>query len=143
MSQPPVTLVGKGQAREGHRFYFMGDQNVCEPCKLKDICFNLEEGSLYEITKVRVAEHECFLNEGTVVAVNVEKVPFRACVPKRLAMAGGVITFETPGCDRMDCGNWFLCNPPNIGDGRKVSVESVGDGLECLIGESRVGVRLI
>lgn len=138
-----VTLIGKDQARKGHKFYYLGDQNVCEPCNLKNICFNLDVGSLYEITDVRGAEHECFLNEDTVIAVDVVKVPFAAAVPKKLAIAGGVVTFETPGCEQIGCGNWFLCNPPNIGDGDKVSIEDVGSGLDCPVGESRVGVRLI
>lgn len=142
MQAEPVTLVGKGQAKVGGKFFYMGDQNVCEPCKLKNICFNLEEGGLYEITQIRDAQHECFLNEGQVVAVKVRRVPFEAGIPKKVSIAGSVITFEHPVCDMIGCGNWFLCNPPNLNDGDKVSVDSVSGTLECPAGEARTRVEL-
>ncbi len=138
-----VTLVGDSQARIGNRFYFVGPSTECKECKLRNVCFNLEPGSLYEVTGLRDTRHECVVHESEVRVVEVEKKPFRAAVPKKLAIDGSMITFESRRCDNMGCENRRLCCPWNVRDGDKLSVTDVMEDLDCPNGESLTMVRLI
>jgi len=53
-----ITLVGEKQAREGQMFVFVGPLTECRDCKLKTVCFNLEEGRTYVIKSVRTVHHD-------------------------------------------------------------------------------------
>ena len=88
-----VTIVGETQARIGNRFYFMGPLTDCKECKLRNVCFNMEHGSLYEVIGLRDTVHDCAIRESKVRVVEVEKKPFRAAIPKKQAM-GSSVTFE-------------------------------------------------
>ncbi len=138
-----VTLVGDSQARLGNRFYFVGPSTECKECRLRNVCFNLEPGALYEITGLRDTRHECALHESEVRVVEVEKKAFRAAVPKKSAIDGSMITFEARKCDNIGCENYQLCRPWNVKDGDKLSVTDVQEDLECQKGESLTLVKLI
>ena len=101
-----VTLIGDAHAHIGNRFYYLGPNDECRDCRLKNVCFNLDAGSLYEIVQLRDARHDCALREDQVRVVVVEKVPFQAAVPKKLAIDGSMITFESKACGRLDCKRW-------------------------------------
>lgn len=137
-----VTLIGDSHARIGNRFYYMGPTEECKDCRLKNVCFNLEQGSLYEIVQLRDTRHDCALREDQVRVVVVEKVPFSAAVTKKLAIDGSVITFESQDCDNIGCPNHKYCRPANVADGEKRSIVDVVEPLECPKGESLVRVKL-
>ena len=137
-----VTLIGDAHAHIGNRFYYLGPNDECRDCRLKNVCFNLDAGSLYEIVQLRDARHDCALREDQVRVVVVEKVPFQAAVPKKQAIDGSMITFESKACGRLDCPNWKFCNPANIADGEKHSITQVVENLDCPIGETLVRVKM-
>jgi uncharacterized protein (UPF0179 family) len=137
-----ITLVSGSQAREGGRFYYMGPQSECRGCKLKGVCFNLEQGAMYEITAVRDQKHECEFNEDIVRVVEIKKVAQRAAVPKKSAIEGSVITFQKPECGRLDCENYRICHPYALDNGKKYSVIEIEGNAECPVGEGLVLVKL-
>ena len=137
-----VTLIGDSHARIGNRFYYMGPTEECRDCRLKNVCFNLDQGALYEIVQLRDTRHECTLREGDVRVVVVEKVPFSVAVPKKLAIDGSVITFEPQSCDNIGCPNWKYCCPANVAEGEKHSITSVVENLDCPRGETLVRVKM-
>jgi len=137
-----ITLVSESQAKEGNAFYYFGPQSECEECKLKDVCFNLELGTQYEITAVRGQTHDCPFNEDRVRVVEIKKVAQRAAVPKKSAIEGGIITFKEKKCERLSCKNYRLCRPYALENGKKYSVIEIEGDAECPIGENLVLVKL-
>ncbi len=138
-----VTLVGESQARIGNRFYFMGPLTDCKECRLKGVCFNLEPGSMYEVTGLRDTVHECQEHDGNVRVVEVVKIAAQVGVPKKLAIDGSKITFQSVPCGRLDCEYWVKCHPIGVKDGQKLSVTDIVEDIECPVGESLVLVKLI
>jgi len=139
---PAITMLSESQAKKGNMFYYLGPQTECGDCKLKDVCLNLEGGSLYEITAVRSQTHNCVLNEDKVRVVEIKKVAQRSTVPKKSAIEGGIITFKEQKCGRLDCKNYRLCKPYALESGKKYSVLDIEGDAECPIGESLVLVKL-
>lgn len=137
-----ITLIGEDQARIGNRFYFMGSQTSCRECRLKGVCFNLEQGRMYEITSIRDTKHECELHDGGVRAVEVVKKPILACISKKLAMEGSVITYEESDCGRMGCDNWQYCHPVGIKTGDKVTVSDIVGKTDCQTNNNMVIAKL-
>lgn len=138
-----LTLVSEDLAKEDARFIYLGPQLECKGCKVKDICLNLEKGSEYKIKKLRRPTHECDLIEGPVRVVEVEKMARRAGVEKKFAMEGSRISFQPSECGQIGCPHFLECNPTGMDAGTKVSIETVGEKAECLIGQSRVLVTII
>ena len=80
-----VTLIGEKLARAGDEFIYIGPNNECRNCKLKTVCFNLQQGRFYKITKVRDKQHTCVVHEGNVVVVEVNAIPILASIDKNLS----------------------------------------------------------
>lgn len=137
-----ITLIGENQARIGNRFYFMGPQTSCRECKLKGVCFNLEQGRMYEITSIRDTKHECEVHDGGVRVVEVMKKPVLACISKKSAMEGSVITYEESDCGRMGCDHWQHCHPIGIKTGDKVTVSDIVGKTDCQVNNNLVIARL-
>lgn len=137
-----ITLIGEPLAKIGSRFYYLGPQTECKECRLRSVCFNLEQGSLYEIKELRNTTHECLLTEDQVHVVEVEKVPIVTVVPKKSAIDGSIITFQAPECARMDCENYPACHP-SLENGRKCSIVEVGKDIDCPIDEKIVSVKVL
>lgn len=137
-----ITLIGEPQAKVGNRFYYLGALTECKECRLKGVCFNLEPGHLYEVTALRDTEHDCEIHESKVRVVEVEKRPTLATVPRKKAIDGSMITYESVKCTNLGCVNYVNCHPIGIEDGMKLSItEMIGD-IECPIDESLVLVKL-
>ena len=124
-------MVGETQAHVGDRFYYIGPQTECKECKLKGVCFNLEAGRQYEIKSLRDTHHECEFHEGGVRVVEVEKIPTKACVPRKLAIDGSVITLGDNDCARLGCTYWNECHPVGLKAGDKLTVTDVIKKIEC------------
>lgn len=136
-----VTIVGESQARIGNRFYFVGPLTECKECKLRNVCFNMEVGALYEIVDLRDTVHDCAIRESKVRVVEVEKKAFRAAVTKKQAM-GSSITFESRNCPNIGCENHQFCCPPNTKDGDRFSIVDDISDIKCPIGEQLRLVKL-
>ena len=139
-----ITLIGTGSAAEGREFYYLGPMDDCKDCRLKSVCFNLEDGARYRVVEVRPQIHECHEFDGdTVTAVVVEKIPTPAAVPKKSAIDGSIVTFQNAACGNIGCENYGICNPVGKADGAKYSVVAVKGGIECPIGRDMVSVDLL
>ncbi|MDR0309701.1 MAG: UPF0179 family protein [Candidatus Methanoplasma sp.] len=137
-----ITLISEAQAKMGNRFYYLGPQFECRDCKLKGVCMNLEQGSMYEITAVRGQTHDCTFNEDKVRVVEIKKIAQRSVVPKKSAIEGSVITFQEPACWMLDCENYRNCHPYALERGKKYSVVGIEGNAECPIGQDLVVVKL-
>ncbi|MFT0898215.1 UPF0179 family protein [Candidatus Methanoprimaticola sp. MG2] len=127
-----ITLIGKDVAVVGNEFYYLGALESCEGCRLKSVCFNLEEGTRYRVTNVRGQEHDCpELDDERIVAVEVEKVPSPAILPKKGLLEGITVTYAESKCDNVGCKYWHLCHPVGKLEGKKYSVVRMGEDVPC------------
>ena len=123
-----VTVVGELQCRKGFEFVFTGPLAECRDCKVRNVCFHLEENRRYRVVSVRDVRHECRVHEGGVRVVEVERIPTKAALPARAALEGSVITYECSDCDSVGCQYYRLCHPAGASDGMKFKVQSVEPG---------------
>lgn len=138
-----ITLIGKSLAEVGKEFYFEGPNWKCQECKLKNVCFNLDIGNMYRITEVRNQKHECPDFDGDeVVAVCVEKIPTRVAIPKKQAIDGGIITFQSNKCQNIGCDYYQKCRAYGKQEGQKYQIARVYKDIDCPIGEKLIDVEL-
>jgi uncharacterized protein (UPF0179 family) len=137
-----ITLIGEEQAKVGNRFYYMGPQTDCKECRLRGVCFNLEPGRQYEIISIRDTKHECEVHEDGVRVVEVEKKPTMACISKKVAIEGSLITYEGSDCARLGCEHWQHCHPIGLKTGDKLSVSDIIGKVDCPIKDDVVLVKL-
>jgi uncharacterized protein (UPF0179 family) len=131
-----VTVVGEQQCKKGFEFVFGGPLAECRECKVKNVCFHLEQNRWYKVTEIRDVHHECKIHEGGVRVVEVEKLPTRAAIPTKAAVEGSMITYEEIDCDRMGCTHYRTCRPWGAGEGMRFRIESVETEVECPKGAS-------
>lgn len=132
-----LTMVGEEEAEVGNSFVFLGEQIECLDCKYRTICLDLEKGARYTITAVRPPVHDCWLTEGKARVVEVERTERTACVDKKYAIDGSLITFFPSECGQVGCEHYTQCNPTGIDNGDKVKLGIVCGKAECLIGQNR------
>lgn len=137
-----VTLIGDTQARIGNRFYFNGPSTECKECKLRNVCFNLDIGSLYEVVGLRDTRHECKLLEDQVRVVEVEKKAFFASVNKKYAIDGSRISIEKRECDNIGCENYKYCCPSNIKNPDKFTIVKIVEDIKCPLDEKLTLVKI-
>ncbi len=126
-----VTVVGESQCKKGFVFVFGGPIADCRECKVKNVCFHLEQNRWYKVTEVRDVHHECRIHEGGVRVVEVERVPTRAAIPNSQAVEGSMITFEEADCNKLGCPNRRLCRPLGA-EGTRLKITSVENlEVEC------------
>ncbi len=139
-----ITLVSKDLVESESQFYYLGPLDECHGCRFNGICNNLEEGARYRIVDVRKQEHDCPpLEDEKVVAVEVERIPAPAILPKKGLLEGVTITFSELKCSNIGCSNWWLCHPVGKKDGCKCTVVSMGKTVECPIGEKLAFVEIV
>lgn len=137
-----ITLVGEKQATEGCEFIYMGPLSDCRECRLKTVCFNLEEGTRYKITKIRDVHHDCKIHEGGVRVVEVERIPVNAALNNKLAIEGSTITFAPLECKNLGCEHYHLCHPLGVKANGKYKILSVGKEIKCPVGEKIKEVKM-
>ena len=137
-----LTVIGTKLAKPGMEFTFMGALADCKECKVRNICFHLDKGTRYRVVGSRNVRHDCPMHEEGVVVVQVEPVPRKAVIPKKQAIEGSTISYETPRCKQRSCGNYALCFLLGMEAGQKRKVTEVIGKVECLAGQSRVEVML-
>lgn len=139
-----ITLIGKDTAEVGNEFYYLGPIESCGECKFRTVCFNLEVGDRYRVTKVREQEHDCpHLEDEKVIAVEVEKVITPAILPKKGLLEGITITYAESKCENIGCGNWHLCHPIGKVEGKKYAVVRMGSDVDCPLNERLAFVDLL
>lgn len=102
----------------------------------------MEPGSLYEVVALRDTVHECPIHEGSVRVVEVERKPTLAAVPRKYAIDGSTVTFESRRCDNIGCENYLYCVPIGIKNGSRLRITDIIGDIECSSGENIVLVKL-
>ncbi|MDO9537526.1 MAG: UPF0179 family protein [Thermoplasmata archaeon] len=137
-----LTVIGKKMATPGFEFIFFGPNSDCKECKVKNICFHLEKGTKYRVVGTRNVTHKCPIHEDGVVVVQVEAVPRKGVILKKIAIEGSTIAYEIPKCRHRGCQHYELCFLSGVEPGQKKKLVKVMDKTECIIGQSRVAVML-
>lgn len=120
-----ITLIGSRLAKPGVEFIYRGPQPECEPCKLRNVCLNLEPGKKYRVSALRSGnEHECFLHDTGVRAVEAEPCPIVVAIESRRAFNGSRLTFEEPKCEK-SCPGYDSCHPAGLVSGDKYTIGEV------------------
>ncbi len=138
-----VTLVGETQAKVGTTFIFLGPISECRDCKRKTVCFNLEEGTLYEIISVRDKHHECNIHEGGVRVVELKKSPIETTVDPNYAIEGSMITVEKEECLNIGCEHRRICFALGPKANKKYKVADVKSDVKCPEGRNLKVVVLV
>ena len=131
-----VTLIGEKLAKIGNEFIFFGPLPECRDCKVKTVCFNLDEGRLYRITEVRSMHHDCKIYEEGVRAVEFERVPMKFAVEIKDAVEKNVIQYEGELCENRTCKFFKICFPQGMKVGEKYVIEAVGEEIDCVLGKN-------
>jgi len=127
-----ITLVGKELAEEGMEFQYLGPLLECRACKLKNVCFNLDEGKWYRVVKVREKEHDCKVHEsGKVVTVEVEEIPVPLLLDLKTVVEGEVIEYHRINCHSYGCDEKELCRPAGLRTGTKIKIEKIEGHMKC------------
>lgn len=137
-----VTLVGETQAKVGVRFIFRGPISECRDCKRKTVCFNLEEGTLYEIVSVREKHHDCNVHEGGVRVVELKKVPLETTLDSNYAIEGSTVNIDKEICLNMGCEHRRMCFILGPKSSKKFKVTKVNHEVKCPEGRSLKAVIL-
>ena len=127
-----ITLIGKELAKEGLEFQYLGPLLECRNCKLKNVCFNLDEGKWYRIVGVRDKEHDCKVHDGgKVVTVEVEELPVPLAVGAKGVVEGETLTFKSINCKEYGCEYYELCHPLGLREGTKIKIEKIVEDIKC------------
>jgi len=139
-----VTLVGEKHAKKGNKFIYRGPLSECRECKVKTVCFNLEDGRTYEIKDVRQMHHPCKVHEGGVRAVEYEKLPIEYAINSEAAIEKARITIDNKEvCINRGCDNYKLCFPLGLKLGSQYEIKSVKGNINCTEGKKLKEVLLI
>lgn len=128
-----ISLIGVDLAKEGLEFTFVEPLKGCTECRIKNVCFNLEPGRTYRITKVRDKENPCFVfNKDKVNTIEVELLEDHLNVANgRKLQEGSTLATESLNCDYITCENIETCNLIHIKEGLKAKILSVGEKVDC------------
>jgi len=131
-----ITLIGEKLAIKNQTFQYLKPLLDCRNCKLKNVCFNLDEGRCYKIINVRDKKHDCKMYAGNkVVSVEVEETSYPVAIPIETAIEGSTISYKSLKCDDISCENFSLCNP-GIQDNIKITIEKIEDEIKCKKGKN-------
>lgn len=138
-SNTTITLVGNRLAKVGVEFVFRGPAMECEKCKLKNTCLNLDKNKKYQVVTIRNGmDHECFLHDTSVRAVEVLPSPIIVAIESRKAFNGSKIVYEEPKC-ATTCASYAVCHPSGIVNGDRYTIAEV---LNDEVGPCEKGLTL-
>ena len=126
-----VSLVGETQAKVGTTFIFRGPLSECRDCKRKTVCFNLEEGTLYEIVSVRDKHHDCNVHEGGVRVVELKKAPVETTIDTKHAIEGSTVSIDKDVCLNIGCESYRMCFLLGPKNNKKFRVTKVKGDVKC------------
>lgn len=136
-----ITIIGEKLANKDEEFIFIGPQNDCKNCKLKNICFNLKQYHQYKITSVRDKRHSCSVHAGDAIVVEVDEQPIETTIEKKYTK-GSVITYETKECNEKLCLYYDLCTNKALEPDKKYLITDILDDIPCSKGETIQRVTL-
>lgn len=136
-----ITIIGEKLANKDEEFIFIGPQNDCKNCKLKNICFNLKQYHQYKITSVRDKRHSCSVHAGDAIVVEVDEQPIETTIEKKYTK-GSVITYETKECNEKLCLYYDLCINKALEPDKKYLITDILDDIPCSKGETIQRVTL-
>ncbi len=129
-----ITLIGVDLAKKDGIFTFIGPlTGKCDECRIKNVCFNLEEGKKYRILDVREQINPCFVYNGNKVStIEVEEIDdtYNIQNSKRL-MEGSSIELKSMKCDFLTCPFIEKCNLLNIKKPKKIVVKKIVKKIKC------------
>ncbi|BAB60392.1 hypothetical protein [Thermoplasma volcanium GSS1] len=130
---PKISLIGKDLAKEGIEFVFAGPLPTCSDCRVKNVCFNLEQGHKYRVTKVREQLNPCIIFNGDKVnTVEVEELEdFFIIQESKKLQEGAIVTMKSMNCDYITCPNIEKCNLYYQKNDLKVAIKSIGQNVNC------------
>jgi len=137
-----LTVIGEGQVEPGYVFVYLGPLSECKECKVKNICFALVKGKRYRVVNARKVKHDCKVHEGGGVVVEVEEVPFGACVLDKGLVEGSATSFSPAECHKAGCAHYRLCIPTGVDKGAKFQIIELGEKVECAQKEARRKVKV-
>jgi uncharacterized protein (UPF0179 family) len=82
------------------------------------------------------------MHEDGVRVVQVEPVPRKAVIAKKVAIEGSNIGYDFPKCRNRGCPHYTLCFISGVEPGQKKKILEVLEGVDCAIGQSRVTVMV-
>ena len=130
-----ITIVGEKLAQKDEEFIFIGPQNDCKNCKLKNICFNLKQYHRYKIINVREKRHSCTVHSGDAIVVEVEEQPIETAIDKKFTK-GSAVTIEENECENSLCPHYELCSNKALEPGKKYTITEILEEIDCPKGES-------
>jgi hypothetical protein len=138
-----VTLIGEKIAKVGSEFIYCGPLPECKDCRLKNVCFALDEGKMYRITRVRDVKHDCEIHDGCARVVEVERTETPLIVESRIAISGSTFTYSArDNCFNLGCESFRLCFPQHLKGGEKLKIIAVGTDISCPEGNRLTEVKL-
>ncbi len=138
-----ITLIGLDQAVVGNTFRYVTPLQTCSECKIKNVCFNLEQGKTYRITEVRMKEQPCMVfNHGKVTAVSVEEVPEDFIMQyDRRVQEGSITNLKSMKCDHITCQFIEKCNLIHHRTDFRIKITSIVQKVDCPKGYNMRRVR--
>ncbi len=125
-----VTLIGEKLSIKDLEFTYLGPNNDCRNCQLKNVCFNLKIGRKYKITNVRDKKHVCNVHEGAVKVVEVEELPIKATINKNLSK--GTKTKATKKeCKSIGCDFHNICTNIAIQKDKTYEIKKTNGKIPC------------
>ncbi len=119
-----ITLTTLSRANVGKIFSAEYNEK-CRKCRLYRVCIgNLRKGMAYRVIYVRNKKHFCPIIKDYMKVVEVIELPFDLTVPIKQAVNGAIITFSKK-CNKIDCDNFDVCNPPGLRKGDKIKILKV------------------
>ncbi len=136
-----ITIVGERLAIKDEEFIFIGPQNDCKNCKLKNICFNLKQYHPYKIINIRDKRHSCSVHDGDAIVVEVEEQPIETAIDKKYTK-GSAITLDENECENQLCPYFDLCTNKALESGKKYTIADILETIPCPKGYSIQRVTL-
>lgn len=128
-----ISLIGLDLAKQDLEFTFVTPLVGCAECRIKNVCFNLEPGRTYKVTKVRDKVHSCnVFNHDKVATIEVEEVDEKVNLQYgRKVQEGSKVTLKSMNCDHYTCPNIETCNLMHKREGAKATISKVESKLDC------------
>ena len=128
-----ISLIGLDLAKEGLEFTFVSPLVGCAECRIKNVCFNLEPGKTYKVTKVRDKVNPCFVfNHDKVATIEVEEIDEVVNMQYgKKVQEGSSVTLKSMNCDHITCPHIEKCNLMHMREGTRATIKSVDSKLDC------------
>lgn len=136
MSGKKVTLAPSEIAMRGKKFIFIGKDDTCQKCSVKNACVeNIEHGRVYKITDLRSKKHQCPIG-GEVKVVEVEEPSLKVVTDIHNEFVGSTKSFNPVDCNIENCEYKEFCtDPPGIRKGEILEITEITKKIECRKGK--------